>query len=582
MAEHARTGVPPDPGVAYTGVDELLADLTTLRRSLVDDRGERIARGPLDRAVRAAATFGFTLATMDIREHAGRHHELLTVLYDRLGPRHERLAQLGRPYAALSAGERLDLLSAELAGGRPLAPTSVRLSGGPAVTRELFAAVGTALDRYGPDAIESYIVSMTRDADDVLAAAVLAADAGLVDIPAGIARVGFVPLLETIVELRDAGPILDRLLSVPAYRRLVELRGGLQEVMLGYSDSNKAGGTTTSLWEIHRAMRALRDVADDHGVRLRLFHGRGGTVGRGGGSTPEAILAQPFRTLSGAIKITEQGEVISDKYGTPDLARRNLRLTMAAVLEATLLHTESAVDTDRLDRWDRVMDLVSDAAHRAYRELLDDPRLVAYFVASTPVDELGALNIGSRPARRAAGATDGLGRSLEDLRAIPWVFGWTQSRQNVPGWYGVGSGLAAARAAGLGDELTEMFRSWRFFQTFLSNAEMVVAKTDLRLARAYVDILVDPAHAGLFDLVRAELDLTIRELLRTMGTTTLLERQPILRRTLAVRDTYLEPLHHLQVELLRRWRAGGGPDPAVQRALLLTVNAIATGLRNTG
>ncbi|MGE3361790.1 MAG: phosphoenolpyruvate carboxylase, partial [Acidimicrobiia bacterium] len=547
--------------------------LEVLRRSLLADRGGRIARGPLDRVVRTVAAVGFTFATLDIRESAGRHHDLLAVLYDRIGV-------LDRPYGELGAAARTGLLGRELGTGRPLAPASLRIDGGAAVTRELFAAIAVALDTYGDDAIESYIISMTAGADDVLAAAVLAADAGLVDIPSGVARIGFVPLLETITELRSAGAILDALLSVPAYRRLVGLRGDLQEVMLGYSDSNKAGGTTTSLWEIHRAMRALRDVADRHGVRLRLFHGRGGTVGRGGGSTPEAILAQPFGTLSGAIKITEQGEVISDKYGTAALARRNLQLTVAAVLEATLLRTTSAHEQARLARWDAIMELVSDTAHRAYRALIDDPDLVGYFLASTPVDELGALNIGSRPARRSGGGA--AGRSLDDLRAIPWVFGWTQSRQNVPGWFGVGSGLAAARAAGHGDELAEMYRSWRFFQTFLSNAEMVVAKTDLRLAEAYVRRLVPAPQQHLFDVIAEELALTQRELTVTMGNARLLDGQPVLQRTLAVRDRYLEPLHHLQVELLDRWRSGDGADPLLQRALLLTINGIATGLRNTG
>ena len=572
MLDHSQRGAPPDAERSYRGIGELLSDLGVLGSSLQANRGERIAAGPLDRLVRCAAAFGFTMATLDIRENASVHHDLLAVLYDRLGS--------NRPYRDLSGDERVALLSGELARGRPLAPATLRLEGRLAVARELFNAIATALDTYGEDVIESYIVSMTTGADDVLAVAVLAADAGLVDVPTGTARIGFVPLLETINDLRAAGPILDRLLSVAAYRRIVDLRGGVQEVMLGYSDSNKAGGTTTSLWEIHRATRHLRDVADRHGVQLRLFHGRGGTVGRGGGSTPEAILAQPFNTLTGAIKITEQGEVISDKYGTTDLARRNLQLTTAAVVEATLLHTRPSVDPEVLAQWDTIMEVVSAAAQQSYRALIADPDLVAYFLSSTPVDELGALNIGSRPARRGGGAVSG--RNLDDLRAIPWVFGWTQSRQNVPGWYGVGSGLASARACGHGEELTEMFRSWRFFRSFLSNAEMVLAKTDFRLARNYVNQLVAPEHHHVLHTIEAEFELTCRELLATMGTSELLEEHPILRRTLAVRDTYLEPLHYLQIELLRRWREADGADPTLQRALLLTVNGIATGLRNTG
>ncbi len=573
MASNAGTGRAADPDIAYASIDELVAELLVLRTSLGTDRGERIVRGPLDRVLRSATAFGLTMATLDIRENADRHHELVGALYDRLG-------QLDRPYAQLDRAARLRLLGDELARGRPLASASAHLEGGAAVTRRLFRAIGTALDTYGPDVIESYIISMTGDADDVLAAAVAATDAGLLDVPAGVARVGFVPLLETVEELRVAGDILDRLLRVAAYRRVVQLRGDTQEVMLGYSDSNKAGGTATSLWEIHRAMRALRDVADRHGVRLRLFHGRGGTVGRGGGSTPDAIAAQPFGTLSGAIKITEQGEVISDKYGTNELARRNLQLTTAAVIEATTLHRHSTIDAQLLDRWDATMSQVSDAAHRAYRTLIDDPTLVSYFLHATPVDELGALNIGSRPARRSGGGA--AGRTLDDLRAIPWVFGWTQSRQNVPGWFGVGSGLEATSRDGHGDELAEMFRSWPFFRTFLSNTEMVLAKTDLRLARLYVEHLVPAEDAPVFELIEDEYRRTCVQLQAVMRTGGLLEQHPILRRTLAVRNTYLEPLHHLQVELLRRWRAGDGSDPAVQRALLLTVNGIATGLRNTG
>lgn len=568
----------PDEGGS---VDELVADLLVVRRSLLANRGERIATGPLDRYLRVLVAFGFTLATMDIREDAGAHHRLVGALLARLpggGPRYEDLDRDGR----------LDLLGRELAGGRPLAPPGVELPADAAVLRELTTVVAEAIARDGRDAIESWIVSMTDDADDVLAAAVVAADAGLVRLADGVARLGFVPLLETIDSLRRAREILDRLLSVPAYRELVRLRGDVQEVMLGYSDSNKVGGTATSRWEIHKAMRTLRDVAAEHGVRLRLFHGRGGTVGRGGGPTADAILAEPYGTLQGTIKITEQGEVVTDKYGTAPLAARNLRLTVGAVIAGTLFHTESRLAPARLARWDAVMDLVSESAGAAYRQLVDHPSLVPYFLQSTPVDELGELNIGSRPARRRSGAGPASGRAgLDTLRAIPWVFGWTQTRQNIPGWYGIGSGLAAARAAGFGDELAAMADEWPFFRGLLSNVEMVLAKTDLGIAEQYVMRLVEPTHHEVLDRIRAELELTTAEVLDVLGMSEVLERDPVLRRTLAVRDTYLDPLHVMQIELLARTRdvsVGEGRDPlhTLRRALLLTVNGIANGLQNTG
>ncbi|HEY2304108.1 MAG TPA: phosphoenolpyruvate carboxylase, partial [Acidimicrobiales bacterium] len=332
-------------GRDYLGTDELLGDLVAMRDSLLANRGELVATGRLDRAIRTVAAFGLQLATMDVREHAEFHHRAVGALIERLG----------QPYSTLTAAERLAALGHELANPRPLAATPPPLAESELRTYRVFATIREAQDNLGPDVVQTYIVSMTRGADDVLAAVVLARQAGLVDIDAGVAGLGFVPLLETVAELRSADRVLDDLLSVPAYRRLVEQRGNEQEVMLGYSDSNKEAGITTSQWEIQRAQRRLLEVARRHGVRTTFFHGRGGTVGRGGGPTHEAIMALPNGSLDGGVKFTEQGEVISDKYGLAPLARDNLELTIAAALEATVLHATARIEPSVLERWDAAM-----------------------------------------------------------------------------------------------------------------------------------------------------------------------------------------------------------------------------------
>lgn len=553
-------------GIDYQGPEELVGELRLMWESLHANAGQLIAEGSLRRLMRQVAVFGFHLATLDIREHAGRLHDTLALLYGRVGI----------DYLQLDRGQRIQLLTDELTSRRPLAFPIADLASEQLETFETFRAIRRALDRFGP-VIESFIVSMTRGADDVLAAVVLAREAGLIDIDLGVARIGVVPLFETVDELRRCGEIMSTLFTIPAYRRLLELRGSQAEVMVGYSDSNKEAGIATSHWEIYKAQRLLSDVCRRHHLSYRPFHGRGGTIGRGGGPTHQAVLAQPYGVIEGALKVTEQGEVIADKYGLPALATRNLELSLASVLEASLLHRIPRRPKAVLRRWTAAWETLSDAAHLAYRSFVDSPGLMEYFLSATPVEELAAMNIGSRPSRRP-----GAGSGLADLRAIPWVFGWTQSRQIVPGWYGVGSGLAAAGEAGHGETLAEMAEKFLFFQTFLSNTEMTLFKTDLSIARRYVEALVDPSHHSLFQMIEDEYRLTEKEILGLTGKPELLAGNPVLRRTLEVRNLYLDPLHYLQVALLARYRDSTPDDPLLRRALLLTVNGIAAGMRNTG
>lgn len=542
----------------YVSYQDVISDLQILQRSLFATNS-LAATGSIERSIRTVSAFGSTLSILDIREHAAAHTRAINEF-------------LPNYATAKSELDRTELLRSNL--NRSAVP---KLSPEAKKTFDTFQAIRDIKSRHGEDVIESYIISMTKGVDDILAAVYLATQAGLVDLKQKYAQVGFVPLFETVRELKLAGQLLDQMLSIDEYREIVSIRGNSQEVMLGYSDSNKDAGITTSQWQIHQAQRELRDIAAKHGVNLILFHGRGGTVGRGGGPTYEAIMSQAAGVLNGQIKLTEQGEVISDKYLLPKLAKENLELLVAATIDATLLHRDPLTSNEELTRWDPIADAVSEAAFKKYRDLFDHPLLPSYFHQSTPVEQLAAMHLGSRPARRSNQEA-----GVEDLRAIPWVFGWTQSRQIVPGWFGVGSGIKHARDMGAGEELRAMHRNWSFMSNFLSNVRMTLAKTDMVIAERYVSKLVSKSEQELFDVIRREHDETVNQVLWVTGLDDLLADQPALAQTLKIRDRYLLPLHMLQVDLLSRQRGNSDQTPQLSRALLTTINGIASGLRNTG
>ena len=429
---------------------------------------------------------------------------------------------------------------------------------------------------YGASAIPNCVISKGEGVSDVLEVALLLKEVGLIH-PSGESDVNIVPLFETIPDLRQCAGVMDRLLGLPEYRRLLDSRGGSQEVMLGYSDSNKDGGYVTSGWELYKAEIGLIDVFKRHGIRLRLFHGRGGTIGRGGGPSYDAILAQPGGAVQGQIRITEQGEIIASKYSNPEVGRRNLEILVAATLEASLLHTnESAPRAEYLD----AMEALSADAYAAYRGLVyETDGFVDYFWDSTVISEIASLNIGSRPASRKKT------RRIEDLRAIPWVFSWSQCRLMLPGWYGFGSAarafIAARPAHGLAF-LQEMYREWPFFRALLSNMDMVLSKSSIAIASRYAGLVADPVlRKAIFERIRGEREDTIAVLMAVMGQTRLLENNPLLERSIRNRFPYLDPLNHLQVELLKKHRANESSEQ-VLRGIKLTINGISAGLRNSG
>jgi phosphoenolpyruvate carboxylase len=562
---------PASKGQPYANATEFLTDLETISASLVANRGAEAARGRLRDVIHAVRAFRFHLATLDLRQNSDVHERVVA----------ELLATAGAEpaYAKLGEKERVALLAKELATTRPLLSPYLRYS--EETEKEL--AIGRAARdiqlAYGQQALPHYIISKTDSPSDLLEVMLLLREAGLMrpgDEPTIAMRV--IPLFETIDDLRRSAEVMEAVLSRPEVMALARGSwGGVVEVMLGYSDSNKDGGFLTSTWELYKAEVQLARLFERLGLVLRLFHGRGGSIGRGGGPSYQAILAQPAGAVSGQIRVTEQGEVISSKFSDREIGRRNLETMVAATLEATLLDTESGAS---MQAFRAVMDTLSEKAFKAYRALVyDTPRFNEYFRAATPLSEIAELNIGSRPASRKAS-----GR-IEDLRAIPWVFSWAQSRVLLPGWYGFGAAVdewrkddPKARTA----ELRKMYKRWPFFQMLIANLDMVLAKVDLGIASRYAELVPDAElREHVFGRIKGEFELTRKAVLAITGAEDFLASSANLERSLRNRLPYIDPLNHLQVELIRRFRSGRTGE-RVRRGIHLTINGIAAGLRNSG
>ena len=554
----------------YAGPAELRADLDTVDASLRANGSALLADDRLAQLREAMDVFGFHLSALDMRQNSDVHEEVVSELLAWAGVHPD--------YASLPEDERVTVLIDELGTRRPLLSERAQLSELARSELGVIEAAARAIEIYGPRAIPNYIISMCRSVSDMLEAAILLKEVGLLDVsgPEPYCPVGIVPLFETIDDLRGGAAILEAALELPLYRAIVHARDENQEVMLGYSDSNKDGGYLAANWALYRAELDLVESARKTGIRLRLFHGRGGTVGRGGGPSYEAILAQPPGAVNGSLRLTEQGEVIAAKYAEPLMARRNLETLVAATLESTLLDVEGLGDAAG-PAYD-ILDDLAGRAQRAYAELVHDtPGFVEYFLASTPVSEIGSLNIGSRPTSRKPT------QSIADLRAIPWVLAWSQSRVMLPGWYGTGSAVDGWLADGGRIEvLHELYQRWPFFRTVLSNLAQVLAKSDLGLAARYAELVDDKAlRRRVFDKITKEHTRTINAHKLITGQDNLLADNPALARSVFNRFPYLEPLNHLQVELLRRYRSGDD-DELVQRGILLTMNGLASALRNSG
>ncbi|HCD1552718.1 phosphoenolpyruvate carboxylase [Corynebacterium striatum] len=551
----------------YASPEELQRDLAVIDRSLRQFNDDIIADDRLARIRSAVTTFGFHLYSLDMRQNSKSFEQVLTEVF--------AAASLCDDYAALSEAEKVELLVRELQTARPLLFPGADQDFSEVTAKELgiFRAASQAVRKFGPQSVSHCIISMTGSVSDILEPMVLLKEVGL-------SEVDVVPLFETIDDLKAGARILEQLWAVPFYREHLRARGDIQEVMLGYSDSNKDGGYLQANWALYDAELSLVELCTQHGIELRLAHGRGGAVGRGGGPTYDAILAQPKGAVSGSVRITEQGEVISAKYGAPETARRHLEAFVSGALEASLLDTEPIADTERAYA---IMRELAALSGERYDDLIGDPGFIEYFTQSTPLHEIGDLNLGSRPAARNQTT------AISDLRAIPWVLSWSQSRTNIPGWFGVGSAVTqwveqapASEQAARWEELRELYRTWPFFRSVLSNMAQVMAKAELSLARLYADLVDDKAVADrIYGLIADEFALTREVYLHITGNADLTAENQRQARSLKRRYPYLLPLNAVQLELLRRYRAGDDQF-LVSKTIQVTMNGLVTALRNAG
>lgn len=570
----------------YSNANQLLDDLRLVRASLLADGELDLAHGRLSKLIRQVEVFGFHFAALDVRQHSERHSSALAELLNATGLRKD-------DYTKLDEEERLHILQNLLHDPRILTRPGLRLSEQTEHILNTFRAIRQARAEFGQKAITCYIISMTHTLSDLLEVQFFCKEVGITDLP-------IVPLFETIDDLRDCTEILEQAFTHPAYKAYLACCQQEQQVMLGYSDSSKDGGIFTSSWQLYQAQRRLAELGKRHGVTITIFHGRGGAIGRGGGPIHEAILAQPPGTVNGHLRITEQGEMLSFKYGLHEIAIRNMELVVTGVMQSSIPNTEiihTQVHPHPSEEWIAVMDRISASAHARYRRLIyDDPEFLTFFEQATPISELGWLNIGSRPARRTKG------RSIEELRAIPWVFSWMQSRYVLPSWYGVGGALQEylqedpARLA----QLRDMYRRWPFWRAFLDNLQMTLSKADMHIAHNYATLVADETlRQRISQEIQDEYERTRRAAVSIVGGHELLDTSPVLQQSIRRRNPYVDPLSYFQVVLLRRLRTLGGPLMLSQEeqeqaseeerervrltyVVLLTINGIAAGVRNTG